>query len=359
MNIAYPYNPAQQDLWLYEPITVSYTVPSPVNLTVLRPYAWNPNSPLYGYRNSLRGLTARLRVMLTNAEDPLYYPYNDPADPANRPCYWNSWPMSQRVIGTRFMHSCAHCYGVTLAQQRDENQRLIDAGSGGWYAANTIFDALLSESFRWLDSDDSLIQHLDPTDILAPYMSDPVTMPNFGIYSDFAVMESVTDLLAPPVTYCDPRSLPPDATGYMLDSNHKIVRFVHYRSFVDRELLRTSGGTGTAVNPDGSPSPLQPQIQLHDSGTHYVFPMQEPSSIAAGDGIAGFVTADISSGEWVTKEAAGDIANRTPLEVRNVQQYMALRGSPVPVDFAIFNGPYASQSIEQQILATLEGLPIT
>jgi hypothetical protein len=358
MLIPYPYNPATQDLWLYEPITISWTFPSQGSATVYRPYAWNPNSLLYGYRKSLRGLTARLRVFGNSNLDPTFFPYNDPNDPVNKPVYYNSFPMSQKVIASRFMHMCAHCYTATGLSVRDPNKRLVDAGSGGHYPANGYFDALLSESFRWLDSDNSLIQHIDPQDIIGPYNSDPAVLDAFAFGLDFTMLETSFDLLAPAVTYVDARTLPLGSTAWMLDSNHKIVRYAFRSQRVLSSVLEQTESFDAAVNPDGTPCAISPIIFLHDSGTHFLVEVSPPTSAQAGDGVLGFITEEISSAAWVTVMGEGLIANTPPLKDYKVLSYLALRGETVSLAQARNQGPYASQTTEQQILSTLQGIPI-
>lgn len=361
MIIAYPYDPVTQDLWLYEPITISWTVPTAATATVYRPYAWNPNSPLYGYRRSLRGMTARLRTFSNANLDPLYFPYNDPNDPANKPVYYNTFPMSQRVIANRFIHMCGHCYSVGFGStvNRDPSQRLIDAGTGGWYVANGYFDALLSESFRWIDADNSLIQQVDPQDLIGPYNSDPAVLAGFGVGLDFSMLETQFDLLAPPVTYVDARTYPFNGNAWMLDSNHKIVRYATKWQSISSGVLSQYGSYQSTLNPDGTPSPLAPAVFLHDSGTHFLVEISPPTSAQAGDGVLGFLTEDISSSPWISMQGVGEVANRPPLKNYRIAEYLALRGASFSLASARNAGPYASETVEQQILTTLQGLPIT
>lgn len=361
MIIPYPYDPVTQDLWLYEPITISWTYPSAGTSTVYRPYAWNPNSPLYAYRKSLRGLTARLRTFSTSNLDARYFVYNDPNDPVNRPVYYNSYPMSQRVMANRFMHMCGHCYSVGFGSSvvRDPTKRLIDAGAGGWYSANSLFDALLSESFRWLDSDNSLIQHVDPQDIIGPYTSDPDVLSNFAVGLDFAMLETQFDLLAPPVAYVDARTYPYGSNAWMLDSNHKIVRYMFKDQRVQSGVLIQSANFQTVLNPDGTPNPVEASVFLHDSGTHFLVEVSPPTSAQAGDGVLGFVTQDISSSAWVSMQGIGAFANTPPVANYKVIEYLSLRGATVSLASARNAGPYASETVEQQIFTTLQGLPIT
>lgn len=357
MLIPYPYIPATQDLWLYEDYEVSWTFPTPSSFMAKRPIAWNPDSPLYGYRDSLRGISAQLRTFSTAYSDPsLYYPWNDPNDPANKPAFFNSYPPHVRVASPLFIFACRHCGGSTV--NRDPLNRVV--GNGG-YAVGSMFEAVYQ--YRWLNSDNQEIVNIPPTEIMLGYSFDPPT--NFAGRGDLGLTEFLTPQLVPPVQFVDPRSVQHGATAWLLDGSQKIVRLKFTRSYVTHG---TQSYAFEAVSPDGSTPPIPVQTYMHDSGSIALIEISPPSSPSAGDGIMGIIPAHIVyAGELVNPavssatgyfdvQADGYIAN-PPLE-QHVASYCADRGYPVmPVLPALRGGALALQSVEEEILALLEGIP--
>lgn len=355
MLIAYPYNPTTQDLWLYADHTVTWSVPTSGSAAAKIPVAWNPNSPLYGYRNSLRGITTRLRTWSNFCGSVLaddFSTWNDPNLESNKPVFYNSYPMQFTVVSQRFMYGCRHCYAVGGAR----NPALT-------YVPN-IFPADSQSAnatmFRWLDSDDTVIQTIAATNVLRGFSTDPPT--NLTCPNDLALFETTVDIEAPPMIIADVRTIARSKTLWILDSNQKIVRLEQSLSCVEggRDRYQFKG-----VKPDGSAAPVLPHEFLHDSGSIVLAEIYPPTSAAAGDGVMGLVPAHVvSSGQLVDPffavygyedlQADGDFANSASSPT-NIRSYMASRGYPMPsVDTAQRQDTNALETVDQQILSLLE-----
>lgn len=361
MLIGYPYDPVTQDLWLYQDITISWTVPTPGSQVVKQPYAWNPSSPLYGYRNSLIGISARLRTLDTEnvrigtGTTAPYSTYNDPSNPVKRPVWYNSFPMTFLMLADGFAVSCAHCYS-DFDIPRNPSVRLV--GPGG-YIINGRFDALFTASTRWLNADNSLRFAADPKNIV-PFGSDTYQSIAFQMAVDLNVFECLDPSDVPPIIPVDCRSMSLGQTAWLLDSNHKVIRVRSVRNYVDSGDLRS---LFKAVNPDGTESPVDVEVFLHDSGTFALAEIKPPTSAAAGDGVMGVLVASVKfPNELVGNQplqqpmsppTPGYLANK-PGVSRNLYEYFSARGSPVnPLTFARRTGAHATETVEQQILSIL------
>lgn len=360
MLIGYPYDPVTQDLWLYQDLTISWTLPQPGTQVVKQPYAWNPNSPLYGYRNSLVGLSARLRTMetessrISNGATAPYDQYNQPSDPAKRPVWYNSFPMTFIMLADGFAVSCGHCYGgFNFETARDPARRLV--GSGG-YLIGGRFDSLFTASMRWLDQNGNLVFAADPKKVI-PFGSDTFQSIAFQMAIDLTVFECIDQSSVTPVIPVDARSLAYGQTAWLLDSNHKIIRLRSVKSYVDSGDLHS---LFKAVNPDGTESPVDVELFTHDSGTFALAEIKPPTSAAAGDGVMGVLVASVRfPNELVGNQplqqpmsppTPGYLANK-PGVSRNLYEYFSARGSPVnPLTFARRTGAHATETVEQQIL---------
>lgn len=362
MLIPYPYNPATQDLWIYEDHQISWTVPEPSTSVVKRPIAWNPSSPLYGYRRSLRGISARFRTFSTFCSDPVaavYAEYNNPALEANKPVYYNSYPMQFLVMSEKFMWACGHCFNMLGA--RNPNYRFV--GTGG-YTPGTFFES--SMQFRWFDHDNSVIASVSPTNVMLGYSSDPPTNLDCNLSQcDLAILEFIGTVSVPPMQAVDARNMGVGQTLWILDSNHKIgrLRMVSAAVKSGRDQYRSQ-----LLKPDGTEVPKNGQLFLHDSGSLLLAEISPPSSPEAGDGVLGvvpvhayFATNFVDS--WYGSQrvgygdfqAPGNIAGT--LLPTNVFSYCAGRGSPLlPMRSARRTTALALQSVDAQILATMEGL---
>jgi hypothetical protein len=357
MILPYVYDPVTQDLWLYESVTISWTSPSPGSATIKRPYAWNPNSPLYGYRKSLSGMTARPRQLGNlGPQDPPYTTINNPADPVNQPVYYNSFPFAQWVVSRRFMTICSHCY--FYFGDRNPAKMFVGVGASGHYQTGSYLHAVMTQAFRWIDGDNQLIQELDPTLLMAGYITDLTNYPGMVNSSDTALVESYEDLKAPPIKYVDMRSVPAGTVGWELDSNHKIIRARFNRCFVDsRSVLQPDY---TLLNPDGSEALYTfPTFEGDSSGTILV-ELVPPSTKEAGDGVLAWAIGGRSSSSWLTRDSVGTIATTPPLEPYNdLLDYMAFRGYPIPeIELVPRRWRAGTELVEQQILTAVQGISL-
>lgn len=355
MILPYVYDPVTQDLWLYESVTISWTSPSPGSQTIKRPYAWNPNSPLYGYRKSLSGMTARPRQLGNpGPQDLPWTTINDPANPVNQPVYYNSFPFAQWVVSRKFMTICSHCY--SYFGDRNPSKMFIGVGASGHYQTGSYLHAVMTQAFRWIDGDNQLIQELDPTLLMAGYTTDLTNYPGMVNNSDTGLVESYVDLQAPPIKYVDMRSLPVGYVGWLLDSNHKIIRARFNKSFVDSGLVGIP--VYTLLNPDGSTPPYSFPFFEGDSSSSLWVELVPPTSKEAGDGVLGFACGGISSSSFLTRSGQGTIATTPPLEADNdLWDYMASRGYPVPaIDLVTRRWRAGTERIEQEILTAVQGI---
>jgi hypothetical protein len=302
-----PYNPAEQDLFLYEPHEVVFDGGS---LTVLRPYAWNPSSLLYGYRRSLEGIVATYRNFSTRfplggggvpnpAPNTGAYEValvNPPTDPVNRPIWWNSFPPTARQISPWHMLMCAHCIGIESTDRVNVSSlRLSDL-----YAQGGYLDAMLNLRFI---SGDNYVVEVPKSSYEYPYTFDsaagfpPAVMgatavPSVAsIYSaDMLVTTRDTPFPLNPLVSLDAGSVPPisDEWYYINAGNLTIQRIQIYRTGGNFTNSPSSGGNArrgvqamyTAEYDDAF---------LHDSGSLFVHPIVPPTNPKAGDGVAGVV----------------------------------------------------------------------
>lgn len=363
MLIPYPYIPTTQDVWLYEDHEISWSLPTAGTATIKRPYAWNPNSPLYGYRNSLVGMSARPRPMGTDYGFSAYFDSINPkSDPVNRPVWFNSWPMTMLTAGEGFMLGCKHCYSPFYSSNRDASNRFVGSGPNS-YPVGSFLAAMVGQAFRFIDGDNQVTQ-FDPADITV-YMYDPPSQLNLGGI-DLVMFEYLQASSVPRLHPVDARSLALNATAYVLDSNHKIVRLRSARQFVQAGRLYASF---QAVNPDGSVPQTPPVMFMHDSGSFALVEIAPPTSAQAGDGIMGVCFgSNYGPTEWIDPsaitplvfqlQADGTIATESPLQNPYVVEYLASRGKPMrSLSFARRTGNAATETVEQQILAQLTEIP--
>jgi hypothetical protein len=358
MLIPYTYDPATQDLWLYEDYTVNVTVPSPFTIAAKRPIAWNPNSPLYGYRKSIQGITTRLRTFTQfcgNSLAEFYSTWNDPALAVNKPVFYNSYPQHFVLISDRFMFGCLHCFGQSGAR----NPAQFYVGNGG-FTAGGLNDA--ATMFRWLDADNNVIVTRSPSTVLRGFTTD--TGYSLQCRSDLALFELSSTVTVPPVTVVDPRNFGKDAKMWLLDSNHKIVRLKQYNSYVAAGVDTYSS---TAVAPDGSTLPGTPTVFVQDSGSFCLVEIKPPSDWNLGDGILGVIAAHMDLHDqflapsvprvgYEDLTAVGTLANSASVPT-HLRDYCAARSSPmVALNQSWRQTALASQTVEQQILTLLQGI---
>jgi hypothetical protein len=355
MLIPYTYSPTTQDLWLYEDYTATYSGGS---VATKRPIAWNPNSPLYGYRNSIQGISTRLRVFNNYCGSSLathFGSYNNAALDANKPVFYNSFPMHFVLVSDLFMFGCLHCYGQSGARSATE----FYVGNGG-YGVNSIFD--VTTMFRWLDGDDNVIETRSPSSVLRGFTSHSGY--TLQCRNDLSLFELPSASSVPPVVVVDPRTIGYGATAWMLDSNHKIVRLSHRNSYVEAGVDKYSF---QAVKPDGTALPESVQMFSGDSQSIVLVEIHPPSDPSAGDGVLGVVSAhvmnpnelavasDIRAG-YGDITAEGTLAN-SATSLTHLRDYCSARGSAMPnLQRAARQGEIATETKEQQILTILQGL---
>lgn len=283
--IGYPYSAATQDLWLYAPETIVHTGGTTV---VDSPVAWNPGSPLYGYRWSLQGISLRKRYATVSSPNPAFFPYNDPNDPANKWVYNNCYPMAFYAITRKHLFTCAHCYSRSTSAVRNPTQKW----SGTMWTPDTLNDKLTA--FKWMDGDNNISDSFETSQVLAPYGTDGA--PFSG--ADLVLSELEGTLSFQPMQIVDFLNLAPGATLWLLDSTMKIIRmkltkaFVNYNQFINQSQERLEV---VSMLPDGS-APADINFFLHDSGSVLLVEIEPPSSPAAGDGIMGLVASHAFSG---------------------------------------------------------------
>lgn len=281
--IGYPYSAATQDLWLYAPETLVHTGGTTV---VESPVAWNPGSPLYGYRWSLQGISLRKRYASNINLNSAFFPYNDPNDPANKWAYNNCYPMAFYAITRKHLFTCAHCYGRTVSAVRNPTQKW----SGTIWTPNTLNDKLTA--FKWMDGNNNISDSFETTEVIAPYGIN--TTPPLATGADVILSELDGTLSFQPMQVVDFLNLAPDATLWLLDSTMKIIRMKLTKAVVEKNYLGEAQErlNVDAMLPDGSAT-APVSFFLHDSGSVLLVEIEPPSSPAAGDGIMGLVASHV------------------------------------------------------------------
>jgi hypothetical protein len=334
MLIGYPYSAASQDLWLYADETVVHTGGTTV---VKKPVAWNPGSPLYGYRKSLQGISLRRRIVTSAAVSQVspstysqFTPFNDPSDPANIWAYNNCYPMALYAVSKRLLFTCQHCFPSSEGFRNP-----AEKWSGTVFPVGSLNDKI--SGFEWMDKDNNITDSFSTADVLAPYDSNasPV-LTDTG--RDLSLTELPSDLSFEPLKIVNYLNLAPDATVWILDSAMKIVRSkivnlgVKLQGYIgpsrDDMLLQT-------VNPAGSAN-VDVYTYLHDSGSVCLVEISPPTSAAAGDGVLGLVAAHLHFGgsAFIPEfyggfEVPGDIGAQA--ELYDYRSYAEAIGAPMTV----------------------------
>lgn len=276
MLIPYPYDPTTQDLWLYETITVTHDLGSTV---VQRPYAWNPNSLLYGYRNSLEGLVAKYRTFSTASSAAArapFLPFNDDSDPANKPAFYNSYPPSARLVNNRLILGCTHCYGGI-------GNRNYSIDFETWRGSPTSYLNTV-DLFRFIRRD-NVVFDIGRDEISKPFSYDTAFSPSteslFG-FDTFGI-ETYSEAPVDPVILTDGRAPVIGDEAFVIDGSMKIVYAKTGASTDEYWKASPNRRRGHGIYPING---LLPFVYLHDSGSTCVIPIDPPSSPAAGDGVA-------------------------------------------------------------------------
>jgi hypothetical protein len=311
VNVNTTYIPALHDLYLYE----SYTTPQ--GFVTLRPYAFNPNSLLYGYRYSLEGLMATYRTFSTTRYTygfpTVLFDWRDFNAPTveNRAAFANSWPSAFRVLHKNVCFPCGHVIACPTLADRFPIQTMAQ------WAYPNLQDQC---SWRWIRGNNDII------DISTSRMSKPYYFDSSWPYStmpisvpkdlDQPIVELFDDFPGNPLRYIDALTIPVGATCWIIDGSQKIVTGklafsgVQRENFGNRSWPFMTGMAGLNPPPNGAISThfacvvldvdRQPiPIYVHDSGSSYFFEIKPPTSVAAGDGILGTLVGVLGIGDHV------------------------------------------------------------
>lgn len=355
--IPYAYDPTTQDLFLYEDHTISWTLPTPGSLAVKRPYAWNPNSPLYGYRKSLHGISAPYRTFSMQASPAFisdYSVWNDPALEVNKPAFYNSFPPHSACVSPRFMLSCRHCIGVT--SDRNPSSRVVPSiYQADSYLASTLL-------FRFIRHDNQILD-ISPTDVIGLYVKDtsipfPAAGQGPGLSGDAAIGEFLSDQAIEPIMLTDAKYCGKGSTAWFVDGSMKIIRMAWENSY-------TRGRLGNYQmswrKPDGSDVPYPVAIYFHDSGSRIFVEVKPPTSASAGDGVlaslpnhlvnaADYHASPKNDNYMEFYEAPGVLANFADFQLDNsIDIYLSARGYSMTTGKARRKTAPSLQSVDEQI----------
>jgi hypothetical protein len=283
-----PYNPTTQDLFLYEDLVISWTEPTPGTTTVKRPYAWNPNCPLYAYRRSLEGLVAPYRTFSTENinPNPEVNAVNPKSNPVNRPMWWNSFPPTAKVISPRMMHWCAHAYGFDNPVYGD---RVAGQMLSTLYAPNTYLSQVFK--LRFIDGDNNITEiPLDQCELPYSYDSTNGIVSPYGTGSPWNndVASAILSQTFPfnPVTLVDAGSISPKVWTY-INAGNMYMQEIYFRSVGFRNVVGASGGARNLRGNHVVYANYYDQAFTHDSGSVFMTEIRPPTSAAEGDGVMG------------------------------------------------------------------------
>lgn len=317
MMIPYAYNPALHDLYLYEDFTFTHSGGTSL---VKRPYAFNPDSPLYGYRYSLEGIMACYRTFSTCVNPfeggwPAWaLAANDLTLEVNKPAKCNSWPPTFVVVNPKIAWGCYHTYGFTMVDGINRDTSLF---FNSLFAAGTYLNMV--QSFRWIKGDDTIVD-LAHTDFYHPYTHDNLGVRNeanaisFPLISDALILENVGLFSVNPMAIVDPASIPTGADIWCLDGSMKIIAMKKVVSG-----LPSSNTIGTPQIKLFGLSPTYAQYRvyvsmdvpeqcayLHDSGSTFYVEVSPPTSNVAGDGVLGIIPGVLTYAAQIISNDYGD-----------------------------------------------------
>jgi hypothetical protein len=271
--IPYPYDASTQDIWLYEPHTVSWSTGT---AGVFRPYAWNPLSPLYGYRHSLEGIIARYRTFSTAAVNYTgvteYLPYNDINDPYNKPAYFNSYPSSGWLMNDVAIMVCGHCFGAAGLS------RSLDSMEAYWGGAGSYGNAV--QLFRWIRGNGTIVD-VPNSQVLRVFSNDA----GYNLQGrDVAWNELVSPTSVTPLRLVDNRGMHEGNSAWFIDGSDKIIPARQGLGWYSTPYQFTQ--TKRYDKPLSLPDL---RLYLHDSGSYLIVSIKPPSDPVLGDGIAGIM----------------------------------------------------------------------
>ncbi len=302
MLIPYVYNPALHDLFLYQPETVTWTLNGGGSAVVAAPYAWNPSSPLYGYRYSLEGLMACYRWMsscppygstcdpaVLSAIYPQYNAINSVFDFFNAPAWRNSYPPANCIIHPNFGWVCWHAVnGSAIYNYRDLTKVFDSIGGIG-------SQQMAGFSHRYIKGDNTIVQ-LSGTTLGFPYQRDISYDPTDGAYivsprgGDHGVFELPTPFPGTPLRVVNAQSIYYDTNVWCIDGSQKICGPIAYkRSGYNYDPGQQVGQVRSFMRLTEQTSAPGFSLYLHDSGSTFFIELKPPTSAAAGDGVLGFL----------------------------------------------------------------------
>lgn len=387
MLSATPYNPATDDLWLYRQEVSTY---GSSTQTLTRPYAWNPNSRLYGYRNSLQALRASNRTLGTYVLIPFgglgnpayqYFAAITPDTPANKACYYNSWPPTWIKASDQHLYICRHCFDVSSSSQRNPSSSFVN-----YYGDSN--HVLIG--YRWIKSDNTIISK-NPSDFTEPYVLDGDVSAGTPVSTaDVACIDLKNSLDVPAINFVNAQTITQGTRGFVIDCNGKIMDFTFITAFV-RDTDGVQANANYLFPMVGSPNSGQAfvfmfmetegnrNIWLHDSGDLWFVEISPPSSLLAGDGVLGMIPGHVVTlaNHYNTEVLGSEIAENVfsspnvidgrymgiicpsnlSVEYQNWAYYWASRGAPYTfLDAPRANQALSSESVEQQILNIVQQL---
>jgi len=300
MLMPYTYDPDVDFLWSYRDEIYNY---GGIDRTLKTPYAWNPNSPLYGYRRSLEGLQATRQTLSTSIgrSEPWvsFYTHGNPDTP--NPYFWNSYPPGGLVISSTLSLHCKHCFSIN----GNINYPGTDSSFRNRYTPDTYLHAV--QLFRFIDGDDVIY---DYADIGALWTAiDDVEIFGGGTHASFESWDRVADstravnrsssdvavsvLPSPfpytPVKLVDFRTLKGKSPKiWVIDCNGKICD--GYSAFNRKyELFKINAISDEFLLQTNGQYEFAEKTWVHDSGNRWFVELQEPTSPEAGDGILGWL----------------------------------------------------------------------
>lgn len=350
MLIPYAYNPAIHDLFLYEDHVVTWTQPTAGSSNVKRPYAWNPNSLLYGYRKSLTGMLAIYRTMQT-VSPYSSYGANSAANPVNDPVFKNTYVIVKAYFFTqRLAMQCRHWQQSLV--YRNPNYSFADNYlTGGKFLAEGLV--------RFIDHDD-VITDWTANDLLflyqqvAPAFGNAFAVSGTNTNADLAMIEAKQDIPVAPMIIADSRTVPVDAPAYVIDSNQKIIACSALTTYGTQQNL-------VVVSKAVANAPFVTAF-LHDSGSVLLMELRPPTSAAAGDGIMGLIPKSLEGASDLIGTAAvygstgiGLIFPENHANAAQVlyQQSLGFSWPPASGYERQTNEAIATESTQQQIISAI------
>lgn len=347
VNGLYAYDPALQDMFLYEDVTLSYSVPSAGTIAAKQIIGWNPQSWVYPYRKSLQGFGLSYR-QYTPSWGPRSPNWNDPAFNALTPYatypqfYHNMYAVQMFSMGAKYLYTCSHVYDCTPTTVRNPANRWLP----NYMPPNTEQTTLLR--WRFVSHDDQVTE-VNAEDLLPPYVGDPeypalkLGPALSNLTPDVCMTETQANHGIPSVLWGNATNIGFNAKAFILSNTGIVHRSVVTTSFVQSQsLVSVIAGR----KPDNTP--VFWYLWLYDSGTTVWVEVKPPTSAEAGDGVLAMLTGQVVGngsiapysnpydgpfaigGNAYDYSTYGAIANDNPVFNNYWSEYMQWRGHTVP-----------------------------